>query len=162
MQRLYKVTVDAGQTLSVGLAASDPQSTNELFVRYGDVATPSQYDFGAVQVLSASPSTLVPTTQAGDYYILIQGDSGTTDSPVTLTVMTLPFTISDITKDQGGDSKWVTTTITGRSSSRGPGSSLCGPGSMSSHPRTIRSSTRRRSSPSGISLTPPTASTTSL
>ncbi len=33
--------------------------------------------------------------------------------PVTLTAETLPFQLTDVTPDQGGDSRWVTMTITG-------------------------------------------------
>jgi len=59
-------------------------------VRYGDVASGSAFDFGAQQVLSSDPSTLVPSTQAGDYYILIQGRSGANNTPVKLTAKALP------------------------------------------------------------------------
>ncbi len=82
-------------------------------MRYGDVASGFAFDFGAQQVLSSDPSTLVPTTQAGDYYILIQGRSGATNTPVKLTARALPFSITDIVQDQGGDGRWVTATITG-------------------------------------------------
>ncbi|MBI3350329.1 MAG: putative Ig domain-containing protein, partial [Burkholderiales bacterium] len=113
-QRLYRVAVGANETLKIALDAADNLTSNELYVRYGDAASPSAFDFGALQVLSADPSTLVPTTQAGDYYVLIQGRPGSgAASPVTLTARTLPFSITDISQDQGGDSKWVSATITG-------------------------------------------------
>ncbi|HEU6454950.1 MAG TPA: hypothetical protein VN201_05760, partial [Roseateles sp.] len=100
------------ETLQVLLDAADNLTANELYVRYGDAASPSAFDFGAQQVLSADPSAVVPTTQAGDYYVLIQGRSGAPTN-VTLTAKTLPFSITDVSQDQGGDSKWVTATITG-------------------------------------------------
>ena len=66
------------------------------------------------QVLSADPSTLVPSTQAGVYYILIRGRSGTRHQrSVKLTAKVLPFSITDVVQDQGGDSRWVTVTISG-------------------------------------------------
>ena len=112
-ERLYKVTVDANETLSIALNAADDLSANELYVRFGDVASGFAYDYGAQQVLSANPSTLVPSTQAGDYYILVLGRSSNGQTAATLTVTALPFSVTDITVDQGGDSKWVTATITG-------------------------------------------------
>src|SRR4029077_11964530 len=79
----------------------------------GDVPNGFQYDFSAQQVLSADPSTLVPSTEAGDYYILIRGRSGNGATAATLTAKALPFSVTDITVDQGGDSRWVTVTISG-------------------------------------------------
>ncbi|MEX2646227.1 MAG: CARDB domain-containing protein, partial [Gaiellaceae bacterium] len=112
-QRVFKVTVGPGETLSIALDAADDLSANELFVRYGDVPNGFAFDFGAQQVLSADPSTLVPSTQAGDYYVLIQGRSGNANSAVKLTARALPFSVTDVVRDQGGDSRWVTTTISG-------------------------------------------------
>ena len=84
-ERLYKVTVGAGETLSISLDAADDLSANELYVRYGDVPSGFAFDFGAQQVLSADPSTLVPSTLAGDYYVLIRGRSGSGAGAVKLT-----------------------------------------------------------------------------
>nr|WP_309246834.1 CARDB domain-containing protein [Ramlibacter montanisoli] len=113
-QRLFRVTVGAGETLSLALDGADDLSANELFVRYGDVASGFAFDFGASQTLSADPSTVVPATLAGDYYVLIQGRSGAAaHAPVKLTAKALPFSITDIVQDQGGDGRWVTTTISG-------------------------------------------------
>ena len=71
------------------------------------------FDFSAQQVLSADPSTLVPSTLAGDYYILVRGRSGNGLAAATLLAKALPFSVTDIAVDQGGDSRWVTVTITG-------------------------------------------------
>ena len=134
-QRLFKVTVGANETLSIALDAVDNLSTNELFVRYGDVASGFAYDFGALQVLSADPGTLVPTTQPGDYYVLIQGRSGAANNaPVKLTAKALPFSITDIVQDQGGDGRWVTTTITGARFKPGAVVKLVRPGLMEVEP----------------------------
>ncbi len=113
VERLYKLTVGSGQTLSVALDAADDLSTNELYVRYGDVPSGLAFDFGAQQALSADPTTVVPSTLAGDYYFLIRGRSGSGVTNATLTVKALPFSVTDVSVDQGGDSRWVTATITG-------------------------------------------------
>ncbi|WP_295529412.1 CARDB domain-containing protein, partial [uncultured Pseudacidovorax sp.] len=113
-QKLYRIVVGANETLQFALDSADALSANELYVRYGDVASGFAFDVGAQDVLSASPRALVPSTQAGEYYVLIQGRSGSlAKAPVTLTAKALPFQITDIAQDQGGDSRWVTATITG-------------------------------------------------
>ena len=113
-QRLFRVTVGANETLRFELDSSDPTTANEIYVRYGDVASGFAFDAGAIDPLSASPVAIIPSTLAGDYYVLIQGRSGArANVPVTLTVKALPFSVTDIKQDQGGDSRWVTTTISG-------------------------------------------------
>ena len=113
-QRLFRITVGANETLRFELNASDPSTSNELYVRYGDVASGFAFDAGAEDPLAASPVALVPSSLAGDYYVMVQGRSGSApNQPATLTVKALPFSITDIVQDQGGDGRWVTTTITG-------------------------------------------------
>ena len=113
-QKLFRVTVGGSETLRFDLASSDPAMANEIYVRYGDVASGFAFDAGAIDPLSPSPAALIPSTLAGDYYVLVQGRSGkNTNVPMTLTVKALPFSITDILQDQGGDSRWVTTVITG-------------------------------------------------
>ncbi|MCR5864424.1 pre-peptidase C-terminal domain-containing protein [Aquincola sp. J276] len=112
-ERLYKVVVPAGHTLRLTLDGVDDVSANELYVRYADVATPASFDVGSTGVLAADARATVPTTQPGTYYVLVRGRSGPAASPVTLQASSLPFQVNDITVDQGGDSRWVTTTITG-------------------------------------------------
>ena len=50
----------------------------------------------------------------GVYYVLIEGNSEPgDDTPVSVEAVLLPLSITDVTTDQGGDSQYVTTTITG-------------------------------------------------
>ena len=57
---------------------------------------------------------VVPTTIPGVYYILIRGHSEPADdTPVTVLAQLLPLSINNVQTDQGGDSQYVTTTITG-------------------------------------------------
>ena len=50
----------------------------------------------------------------GVYYILIRGHSEpAADTPVTVLAELLPLSITNVQTDQGGDSKYVTTTISG-------------------------------------------------
>src|SRR4029077_12911735 len=51
---------------------------------------------------------------AGIYYIKLHGQSEpAAKTPVTIIATVLPFEITDVIPDEGGDSKYVTTTILG-------------------------------------------------
>jgi hypothetical protein len=102
--RLYKVAVAAGETLRVSLdadAAGD-EGSNELYLRYGDL--PSSYAFDAAydRPLSADQEVWLPSTQAGDYYLLLRSRQGAANTPVTLRADLLPLSITRISPDQGG------------------------------------------------------------
>ncbi|MFN6579144.1 MAG: putative Ig domain-containing protein, partial [Aulosira sp. ZfuVER01] len=84
----YKVEVAAGETLrlkldgSTGIPTFDPNFYNVLqaypvaiegsaiYVRYGDVPTPTEFDYSFSQGLSEDQEIVIPSTQAGTYYIL--------------------------------------------------------------------------------------------
>ncbi len=112
--RLYQIAVGQGQTLQVTLTSSDPTATNELYLRYGAVPDGTDYDAIYQGPLMANQTVTIPTTLAGTYYLLVRGDSEpAAATPVTLLAQLLPFQITDISPDQGGDAAYVTTTITG-------------------------------------------------
>ena len=72
---------------------------------------PTSFTYDAIYSgpLEANQTAVIPGTTAGTYYILVLG----TDNPVTLLAQLLPFEITNVTPDQGGDSAYVTTIITG-------------------------------------------------
>ena len=108
---LYQLQVTNGQTLQVKLNTANSNSVNELFLRSGDVPTGTLYDATSTGALVANPSALIPTTKAGTYYILVRNDVGSGE--VTLQANLLPFGITDVITDKGGDGRYVTTDITG-------------------------------------------------
>src|SRR5262249_48631792 len=112
--RLYRVQVGLGQTLRVDLTSSSPSASNEIYLRYSAVPTGSQYDAAYQGALQANQFAVIPSTQAGEYLVLVHGQSEpSADTPVTLLAHVLPFQITDVIPDTGGDSKYVTTTILG-------------------------------------------------
>jgi VCBS repeat-containing protein len=112
--QLLRVTVPQGQTLEVTLTGSSSNESNELFLRYNDAPSGYQYDAIYQSPLQANQTAIIPTTKPGDYYILIRGDQEPTDNtPVTLNTVLVPLAITNLTQDQGGDSRWVTLDIAG-------------------------------------------------
>ncbi|HEX7095510.1 MAG TPA: CARDB domain-containing protein, partial [Acidimicrobiales bacterium] len=112
--RLYRIAVGANETLRVSLDSSADDAQNELYVRYDALPSGFAFDASSEDPIAADQRAFVPTTQAGDYYVLVQGRSGSRDNvPVRLLAEVLPFQITEVTPDQGGDSRWVTMTIRG-------------------------------------------------
>ncbi len=113
-QRLFQVDVPAGQTLKVTATARDRTSTMQLFASAGVAPTTTLFDASSGGALGATQTAVVPTTQPGTYYILL--DSFTMPvpgEPVTIEAQLVPLAITDVHTDTGGDTKFVTTTISG-------------------------------------------------
>ena len=101
--RLYKVSVAPGETLRVSLDSSAESGANELYIRYGDVPTGFAYDASYSNPVSPDQEVLIPSTQAGDYYVLVKSrQSESANTPVTLRADLLPLSITAVTPDQGG------------------------------------------------------------
>ena len=106
--------VDAGQTVRIRLSTPAANAANEIYVRLGDAPTVLVHDYQHAGPLQANQELLIPTTEAGTYYVLIRGQSQpAANTPVQLLAESLPFQITDIVQDQGGDSRYVTATILG-------------------------------------------------
>ncbi|WP_051319435.1 CARDB domain-containing protein, partial [Chitinimonas koreensis] len=88
--RLYKISVAAGETLRIKLDSSVNEGANEVYVRYGDVPTGYAFDVAYDNPLSPDQQLLVPSTKAGDYYVLVRAKQGGTNVPATLRADLLP------------------------------------------------------------------------
>src|SRR5207247_6523927 len=112
--RLYQVTVPQGDTLRVDVAAADTSAANALFLRYNALPTGSTYDAAYQGALQANQFAVIPSTTAGTYYVLVHGQSEpAAATPLSILARILPFGITDVLPDKGGDGRYVTTTILG-------------------------------------------------
>ena len=112
--QLYEVQVGLGQTLRVDLTSSSAGASNELYLRYSAVPSGTQYDAVYQGALQANQFAVIPSTLAGEYLVLVRGQSEpAANTAVTLVANVLPFEITDVEPDEGGDGKYVTTTILG-------------------------------------------------
>jgi len=129
--RLYKISVASGETLRVTLDSSAADGSNELYIRYGDIPTGYAFDAAYSNPVAADQQVVIPTTQAGDYYVLVRARQGG-ETPVTLRADLLPLAITKVTPDQGGtgddDHRWVTFDIYGASFKAGALVKLSRPG----------------------------------
>ncbi len=113
-QRLFQVDVPEGRTLRVTAVAADEQAATQLFISGGVAPTTTVFDASSGGVLGAQQIAVVPSTEPGTYYILLDGFSMPDPAtPVTLVAELVPLAISDVQTDAGGASKYVTVNITG-------------------------------------------------
>ncbi len=114
--RYYRIEAPAGQDLSVQLETESSDATNELFAAFGRPPSPGSFDFAGPAEFTAHPSILVPSTQAGPYYVLLTARAlpfGATSELVKLRARALPFSITAVTPARGGQAAYVTTRIDG-------------------------------------------------
>ena len=150
-ERLFQVDVPAGQTLQITATAADATATLQLFASGGVAPTTTVFDASSGGLLGAQQIAVVPTTQPGTYYILLDGFTMPQDGePITVLAQLVPLTITDVETDTGGDSQYVTTTITMPASMPRRSSSWFGPTlrnmsrsptRSSTPPKSLRSST---------------------
>ena len=111
--KLYAVQVPAGQTLEVDLTSADQSGANELYAKFQGLPSSLNFDASYQGHLVANQTAVVPTTEPGLYYILVRGDSDGANTPIQLNAKLLPFQVTNISPDTGGDSQYVTVTVTG-------------------------------------------------
>lgn len=113
-ERLFRVSVDADQTLLVSLTTASQNASNEVFLRHEDVPTAVKYDAAYEGPLQANQYAREGGTDAGTYYVLIRGHyEPQANTPVTLLADTLPLTITSVEPDIGGDGRYVTLVLRG-------------------------------------------------
>jgi hypothetical protein len=112
--QFYKVNVPSGQTVQVTLASASTRGANELYVRYCAAPDLGHYDFIYNHPLQPNQQILIPTTQAGWYYILVRGVS-VPDGPAPYTIEAdlIPFSITSVSPMNIGDNGQVTLTVHG-------------------------------------------------
>ena len=113
-QDIYEqLTVPAGQdiAISAGLAALQ---AGELYVGYQTIPTSSTALASSTAPTQTTQQVVIPDTQAGTYYILLAGDTGSgSGEPFTLSAQTLPLQVTGASPSQAGNSGTTTLTIQG-------------------------------------------------
>lgn len=113
-EQLFQITVGAGQTLQINVDSASANAANELFVRFNQAPNGVIYDASYSGELGPDPVAVIPTTEPGTYYVLVRGyKQPGQDTPTRISAKMLPFSITNVATDRGGDSRYVTTEISG-------------------------------------------------
>ncbi len=109
----FEVTLPAGASTRI-MAGSTVEGGVSLYVGYLSVPTSSTFDESSAQTTSLTQSVLLPGTQAGVYYILVQGSTALTSAqPFTLEAQSLPLEVLSVSTASGANVGTTTLTVTG-------------------------------------------------
>lgn len=112
-ERLYAVPAKAGETLEIQLTSQSQDAAHEVYVRFEGLPNSIHYDAAYEGHLWADQRVLVPETHAGTYYVLVRGTHDPADNPITLNARYLPFGITELGRETGGDGRYFTLDIRG-------------------------------------------------
>ncbi|MEP7339614.1 MAG: CARDB domain-containing protein, partial [Acidobacteriota bacterium] len=113
-ERFYKVNVPGNETLRLSLDGQSSQNFNELFARFGLLPSRSAYEFLYNHPYEPDQEIVVPETKAGTYYSSARGayvPNGT--DPFSIKAEILPFSISSVSPNRGGNQGETTIRIRG-------------------------------------------------
>ena len=110
----YRLEVPAGESLIVSLDSVSADAVNEMYLRYGQMPSRSQFDFAYGDAFSPDQEIVVPGTRGGTYYLLVYGNT-VPEGPAdfTLAADLLHFSIRHVTPDHGSNAGQVTLTLEG-------------------------------------------------
>ncbi|MEJ7862508.1 MAG: CARDB domain-containing protein [Pyrinomonadaceae bacterium] len=117
-ERFYRTNTPANETVRFSVIGQGG-SSNELFTRFGAMASRSQYDFLFNRPNEPDQEIVVPNTQAGNYFNLLRGEYVSTNTPtpnienVTVKAEIIPFSITSVSPNRIGDNGQVTLTLNG-------------------------------------------------
>jgi len=115
-KKYYSISIAQGLDLSVKLSGNISEASNEIYIAYNRVPTLSDYDYAGIVPFKAGQEIMVPSTKAGQYYVLVVArdlPQGVSSENITLTTQPMSFSVSGITPAAGGAGGRVTCTLNG-------------------------------------------------
>ena len=134
----YQFTVAAGETVRISFDSAVNDNANELYVRYGNMPTRGQFDIAAREGFTADPQLVIPTTQAGTYYVLAYGQYAPGGPAFTIQAEIIPFSITDVDARIVSNAGDVTLRIQGARFGDNTNFSLVGPDGATIHAYAIQ------------------------
>ncbi|MEM9826972.1 MAG: CARDB domain-containing protein, partial [Planctomycetota bacterium] len=124
VSRLFELPTEPGQTIRVALDSINDVGSHELYAAHERLPTSFDNDAAYQGYLRPDQNLLIPETLGGNYYVLARAGVRTdlTDErdprarqeyPVRMSASRIPFGITRVTPDSGGDDRYVTMTING-------------------------------------------------
>ncbi|RPI80687.1 MAG: Na-Ca exchanger/integrin-beta4, partial [Planctomycetaceae bacterium] len=124
----YKLDVPAGETVRFVLDSISNDADTEVYVRYGEMASRTKFDFAANEPFHADQTLTIPAEQTGTYYVLVYRRAVSGSQRFSLTANLVPFSISRAASTAGGDSGQFTIKIEGAKFAQGTEFELVAPG----------------------------------
>lgn len=117
-QLYYKLIIPPSlqhETMKLTLKGdSTHNAINKLFLSFATTPTANVYDFSSQQAFAANQEIIVPQLQQGVYYIMAFGnDTATSFQQVSLLAKIIPFSITSVNANHGGNTGGVTIQING-------------------------------------------------
>jgi hypothetical protein len=109
----YKIDIQESLDLILSLTSDQPLASNEIYVSFGKIPSPFNFDYKFDKVNSADQELLVDASKAGTYFVLVKTTSKL-PSPqnISLYAKSIPFSIISTHPSKVGQGK-VTTRISG-------------------------------------------------
>lgn len=115
----YRLHIPAslqGETMQVTLSGdTTKRAVNRIFLKRGAVPAPNNYDWAAEVPFETNQQLIVPAADTGTYYVLFLGNDTTAlhSQAVTLEARIIPFQITAVDANKGGNTGGVTVKIMG-------------------------------------------------
>ncbi|MCB0643533.1 MAG: hypothetical protein KDC44_17925, partial [Phaeodactylibacter sp.] len=112
----YRIEIPPGLTgeaMRVRLQGFDPLAFNELYLSFNTVPNRTVYDFAFDLPFVPDQEVLVPELEPGTYYVMAYVVEGVPDQTITLQAELVPFELTGIQANAGGNTGQMTAKITG-------------------------------------------------
>ncbi len=103
----------ADESMLIELKADSVNGSNEIFLKYGQMATGANNDYTYSDPFSGNQEITVPLLDEGTYYLLIRGSSMSGSQPALIRPRILDFEIRSVDADEGGNNGKVTVLVEG-------------------------------------------------
>ena len=108
--RYFKINAAAGGTLQIALTSSS--GTKEMYASLNAIPTASEFDAKFKGAAGNNGTLVIPTTEAGSYYLLVQNVTGAAGS-FTLNAQFLPYSITSVSPESIGNAGFATILLSG-------------------------------------------------
>ncbi len=113
--RYYQIEAPAnGKTMRIRFDSAEETAVNELYLRFADVPSRTEFDYKSDEPLKANQQITVPNQREGTYYLMVRNSAMKKDSlEFSLSANILEFGIESIDLHEGGQGGEVTIRIRG-------------------------------------------------
>ncbi|MFM9944787.1 MAG: CARDB domain-containing protein [Bacteroidia bacterium] len=114
----YRIKIPSdlvGESMLISLKADSVKGNNEIFVRYQNMVSGSEFDFKYREPFKGNQEIIIPELQEGTYYLMTTGQKTGSPNwqPIILFARIMPFEIRKVTPAIGGNTGEVTVMIEG-------------------------------------------------